>query len=367
MSDNNQDGMRSYENDQPDVFQPEDISDELIDYDGFMEPGYTPKTEERTEQQQGAAANTDPEIINYDDESDDPSKKLDPNSPEAIAAAEAGKIDYEDPNAPVKKEEEFKAEEAIKKLEALGFKVDQNAAPDPLQAKEFEIKELDRINNDLKSYLKLDDMRLCREHVIDEVIKKWQSAGKDPDINSDEFKTEVEYEMVQFEDNPRLASLQANQVKQILNNAIQKNEDKKTEISTEVKNTRDKAIQENRQALQGTFNGYNGKTLFGVKITPDHLKTAYKSITSGDFTKQIESDKSLQAEFALFLGLRDQISNNGGGTYNEGVAAAVKALEGNGPKVESSLAHTASRSGAGSVVDRASAWRAAEKVETTKK
>lgn len=359
MSDNNQDGMRNFENDQPDVFQMGDTSDELLPYEGFMSTDYASTIEEKTEQTNSEEQTQDK--INFEEDLTDPTK-----TQGTIADGNSTEIDFEDKDAPVKTDE-FKAEEAIKNLEALGFKVEKDGTVDPLQAKEFEIKQLDRVNNDLKEFLQSDDLSLCEQHVVDEIINEWKKTGRTPDLKSEEFKLEVKFQMAQFEDNPRLASLQANQVKQILNGAIQRNEAKKTEISTEVKNTRDKEIQENRQALQSAFTNYNGKTLFGQKIDAELLKTAYRNITSGEFTKQIESDRSLQAEFSLYLQLRKNIDNNGNGTYNEGVAAAVKALEGNGPKVESSLAQTVSRNGAGAVMDRLSAWRAAEKVEDTKK
>lgn len=362
VEENQELGMRGFENDQPNPFDMEDSSEDLIAYEGFMSGDYAPKVEEKTEQQSDNP-DTNAGKINYDD---DDQPDVNNPKPEEAAGTDSEKINYDDDKAP-EKTDEFKAEDAIAKLEALGFKVDKSGEPDPIQTKEFEIKEIDRVNTDLKAFVQMDDLRLCREHVVEEIITQWKKQGKTIDLNSEDFKTEVEYEMVQFEDNPRLAKLQANDVKQILNGAIERNEAKKNEIFNEVKSTRDKEIQENRQALQGVFDSYNGKVLFGQKIEPEHLKKAYRSLTSGDFTKQTESDRTLQAEFALYQLFRKDVANTGGRTYNEGVAAAVKALEGNGPKVESSLAQTVSRNGAGSVVDRVSAWRNAEKVDEPNK
>ena len=362
MSDNNKNGMRGFEDNQPDVFNMEDSSEDLIAYDGFMSPDYNPTVEEKTEQQTTDPAAPAP--INYDEE--ETAKPAGENLENQAASTDPDKINYEDEVAPVKTDE-FKEEEALEKLKALGYNVSKEGQVDPLQTKQFEITELERVNNSLKEFVQQDDLSLCREHVIEEIITKWRKEGREPDLKSEEFKTEVEYEMVQFEDNPRLAGLQAGQVKQILNQAIAKNETKKTEISNEVKATRDKELRQNRESLQGVFNGYNGKTMFGVQITPEHLKSAYKSITSGELSKQVNGDQSLQAEFALFLGMREQLGTSGSGTYNEGVAAAIKALEGNGPKVESSLAQTVSRNGAGTVLDRATAWKDAQKVVKTEK
>lgn len=363
MSDNNENGLRGFEDNQPDVFNMDDTSEDLISYDGFMSPDYSPAVEEKAEQQ--TIDPPAPEQINYDEEPANPSDKQAGENLDN-QAADPDKINYDDEVAPAKTDE-FKEEEALEKLKALGYDVSKKGEVDPLQTKQFEITELERVNNSLKEFVQQDDLSLCREHVIEETITKWRKEGREPDLKSEEFKTEVEYEMVQFEDNPRLAGLQAGQVKQILNQAIAKNETKKTEISNEVKATRDKELRQNRESLQGVFNGYNGKTMFGVQITPEHLKSAYKSITSGELSKQVNGDQSLQAEFALFLGMREQLGNSGSGTYNEGVAAAIKALEGSGPKVESSLAQTVSRNGAGTVLDRATAWKDAQKVVKTEK
>lgn len=360
MSDNNENGLRGFEDNQPDVFNMEDSSADLISYDGFMSSDYSTEVEEIAEQE-----NVGSEKINYDDELENTIKtSINENTEEKGSDDE--KINYDDDVAP-EKTDEFKEEEALEKLKALGYEVSKKGESNPLQAKQFEIDQLENVNKTLKEFIQQDDLSLCREHVIEETITKWRKEGREPDLKSDEFKTEVDYEMLQFEDNPRLAGLQASQVKQILNQAIAKNENQKEKISNEVKETQNKELRKNRESLQGVFNGYNGKTMFGTQITPEHLKSAYKSITSGELSKQVNADQSLQAEFALFLGMREKIGNSGSGTYNEGVAAAIKALEGNGPKVESSLAKTVSRNGAGIVLDRATAWRDAHKVVKTEK
>lgn len=333
----------------------EETDDELIKYDNFLSPDYEP------EPAPAAAENNvaEPAGIEIDFDA----------KPEAAAAAPELNADgtSKEPVVPaidfdgkgLVTTDEFKAEEALEKLKALGFEMVKAGDADPLQAKEHEITQINQVITNMQSALNLDDLSLCREQVYNDLAEEYKKNGKVSQIGSEEFKLEIEAGMEEFQYTPRLANLQANQVRSQIKEFIQDRTQAKEKINTEVKVARDKELEENRNSLKSTFTQYNNQVLFGQKIDQQTLVTAYQKVVSGDFTKTIEKDRALQAEFALYLELKPKLVQSGNGTYGEGVAATVNALNGSAQRqTPSSLNQTVSRPGAGSVTtDRLAKWR----------
>lgn len=365
--DTNSQGMRNFENNQPEMIM--DTSDDLIQYENFLSDDYVAPTTTQNNNQAALTEETTSTEIDYENTgtaNQNAAAGAENQSGTGAAAAPENKgIDFEDDK--VNTSEEFKAEVAIQQLEALGFKVEKDGESDPLKIKEHEIRQIDTVIGNMQNALKADDLSLCREKVIDDVIKKYTSQGKQHLINSEEFKLEVEAGMEEFQYNDRLISLQASQVRTEIQNFINDRTALKNKISAEVKEARDKEITENRKALQAEFNKYQGQVLFGQRLEVEDLKGAYNTLVSGDFAAKIEKDKALQAEFALFLQLKPKLAQGGGGTYGEGVAATVNALNGGAQTAtESSLAKTVSRPGAGGVLtDRLSRWKQIGEVKKT--
>lgn len=352
-------GMRNFASNQPDPVMV-DESDNLMEFENFLNS----ETDFSASPSVETPAGNEPAEIDFEGPNE-PQNESNGNSTENENETD---INFEDEL--VTEKNEIKPEDAIKLLESQGYKVEREGNLDPLKQKEHEINQIDTVINNLKNALQADDIVLCREKVVDDLIRKYKSSGRENLINSEEFKLEVEAGMEEFQYNERLVSLQAAQVRSDIQAFINDRTNLKNKISAEVREARDKEIQENRKALQEEFKKYNGQVLFGQRLEQKDLVNAYKTLVSGDFASKIEKDKSLQAEFALFLELKPKLAGqSGSGTYGEGVAAAVNALNGGTQKVtESSLAKTVSRPGAGGVLnDRLSRWKQLGEVKETGK
>lgn len=361
MSDSNT-GFRGMGNNNP-ITVMEENDDELIKYDNFLNDDF--QNTNSAASQQTAPANPAP--INFDGEepastepapgTTAPANEENPNGEPAKTINFDGTINPAD---------EFKAEEVIQKLEALGFKVEKSDGNDPMLKKEHEISQINQVISNLENALNASDIDLCREKAIEDIITKFRREGRENEINGEEFKLEVEYLMNEFSDNPRLISLQAAQVRNDIKSFINDKTEAKNKIQTEIKTVRDKELSENREALKTELTKFNGQVLFGQRLEEQNLINAYKNLTSGTFTEQINKDRALQAEFALYLELRPKLAQSGGGTYGEGVAAAVNALQNGSQQTTTSLGTTVSRPGAGSVdTDRLSRWKDIGKVKET--
>lgn len=344
-------GLRSFtENNEIPLM--EDGTDSLIAYDNFLSDEYeapenpAPIAADQNQNQENE--------INFD------------SNPAEVKPAEEkpedqNQIDFGDNNSDPANE--FKVDDAIKQLQSMGYNISQEQ--DPLRVKEHEITQLDSIIANMTNALEESDEVLCRESVYEELAKQYKREGRQNEIGGESFKLEVEAGMEEFKYSDRLMKLQANATRNLIKSFINEKTQEKEKIKSEVTQAREKEINENRTALKSTFTKYNNQKLFGQSVDQGTLIKAYQSITSGNFTKEIETNKDLQAEFAIYLQLRSNLQQSGGGTYGEGVAAAVNALNGKTQPTPSSLMNTVSRPGAGGIADRIARWGNIGKVDKT--
>ena len=334
--------------DQPIQVQSE-ASDELIQYEDFFSSSNYNDEHEQAQSSENIDDNAAP-VINFDDTDDEP------NGNENHQNDNHNQINFEDDAAPAEEDDIFKEEEAIEKLKALGYDVKKDEPQNAFEAKQVQIQSIDQIISGLESYLGYDDIELCKQKAIEDLKAEYKKTGREGLINTEEFKLELESTIQEYEYNPRLTKLEANTIRNDINNYINQKKSEKQGIVAEVEREQAEKIKQNRLSLQNKMTSFANKNLFGNKVNEDIVKNSYKKIVSGDFAKKINEDQELQAEFAIYLELKDRglISSSGKATYGEGVADAVNALNGNNVKTSvTPLDKTVSRPGAGnSIIDR---------------
>ena len=346
--------------DQPIQVQSE-ASDELIQYEDFFSSSNYNDEHEQAQASENIDNNAAP-VINFDDTDDKPKgdENHQNNNP--------NQINFEDDTASAEEDDIFKEEEAIEKLKALGYDVKKDEPQNAFEAKQVQIQSIDQIISGLESYLGYDDMELCKQKAIEDLKADYKKTGREGLINTEEFKLELESTIQEYEYNPRLTKLEANTIRNDINNYINQKKSEKQGIVAEVEKEQADRIKQNRLSLQNKMTSFANKNLFGNKVDEDIVKNSYKKIVSGDFAKKINEDQELQAEFAIYLELKDRglISSSGKATYKEGVADAVNAINGKNVKTSATpLDKTVSRPGAGnSIIDRISKWGARTEVKS---
>lgn len=339
--------------------QPFDLIEEETDYNIEVDENFLNGiVTEDTDQGAASSQQSSAEEIIFDDEDKNQNQ---PNGAATPAAEKPNEndIDFEDKETKTEDQDTFKAEEAIEKLKALGYNVGKDGEQvDPSQLKINEINTINATVSNLQKFIQQDDMALCRQKVTQDLLAKFKAENRNVDPNSEEFKLELAAEMQEYEYSPKMAALEAKAIRNDLKDYIAQEEGKRDKIQKEIEDETAEKTKTHRVELQTAFKTYVGKTLFGQKIEPDTVKKAYNKITTGDFAKMVNSSKDIQAKFALFVELQEQIEASGGGTFGEGAAAAVNAINGKpGPVSKTSLDKTLQRSSAGNTLaDRYASW-----------
>lgn len=343
-----------------DIFE----NDDNIEYDNdFFNSD--PDFQESQNPNQGNEEGGEESLIDFEDDLV-PNKPKDPVVETPPASTDNPDfINFDDPSAVSEDEDVFKEEEAVEKLKNLGYKVEKSEEESPSNLRTREIQKIDKEIDSFKQYMKASDEALCREKAILDVRERYIQQGRQSAINSEEFNMEVEDELEDYKFNEKLLKLTADLVRKDLKEVISLKEKDRNGLKQEEEKEKAENIKKNRLSLQKTFSQYNKKNVFGVEVTPEVIKQAYHNVTSGDFTKKVNNDQNIQAEFALFLELRDKIDLSGGGNYREGIAKAVNLLTGDGqPRSRTSLDNTVQRNaGNKTLVDRYSKWSQRTNVE----
>ena len=336
-----------------------DIADDLIQYDADFLNGIGP-------QENDESLDDVNDEINFDEENPE-SGKNESDKNQENKKANPDDLNFDDDKTGTQEAEDvFKEEEAVERLKALGYNINKNGeAADPYEQKQDQINEIDSVILNIQNFIKQDDLTLCKQKITQDLAEEYKKQGREKDINSEEFNLAVSGQMDEYNYSPRMASLEANQIRSELKQYISEKEGEKKTIQSEIDNKKSEEIKSHRLSLQDSFKGYKDKSLFGQKLSNETIQNAYKKIVSGDFAKQVNSDKNIQAEFALFLEMRDSINHSGGATYGEGVAAAVNAINGKNQQAsQSSLNRTVQRPSAGnSLRDRYESWGARTEVK----
>lgn len=335
-----------------------DETDDLIQYDNNFHSGIADFGDDEEDEDQN-------DDLTFDDDltSEDSGKKVVPEP--AKAAASLDEIDFDDDKVAEEDEDSFKAEEAIEKLKKLGYNVGKDEINDPSAEKLQKVNEIDRVVENIERFINQDDLVLCRQRVIQDLTDDYTKRGLASEINSEDFKADVEAQMDEYTYNTRMASLEAKTIRNEMKQFISEKTAEKETIQKEIEEQKNMEIKNHRLELQKSFKTYKDKTLFGKKLTAEVIQNAYKKMVSGEVAEKVNNDKNIQAEFALFLELRNEISKAGGATYGEGVADTVKALNGEQPATKTSLNRTVQRPSSGNNLhDRYSSWANRTAVKT---
>ena len=275
-------------------------------------------------------------------------------------------IDFEDeltknvnPSQPQNQENE---EDLIKKLQEKGYKIEKEGATSENKEEALEMERIDGLLNQANQFISQPDNVVVKEKLRSDLAKQYSQRGKQHLVGSEEFEIELEGEYSEYENNPAMTKLFADNVRRDVKEVISQNEQQKNQIVAKREQAEQQKVAENRINLQNGIKAIasSNEGFLGVKITPEVSKKIYNSVISGEFAKTVNSDPNLVAEFATYIEHREEIRKKlGGPSYGEGVKAAVDALLGNNKDARTTpltQAMTSSSNGQGGAVNRKSSW-----------
>jgi hypothetical protein len=229
--------------------------------------------------------------------------------------------------------DELSEEELIQRLQQKGY-----AAPvkEEEKSEDFvENQEFQRLNNELQNaenFLKQPDAEVIRIKSRDELIKKYQSLGKSHLVGTEDFEIDLEATVEEITQSEHQAKMYADNIRNGIANYKNTVEAQKQNLNTKKQERRDQAIAQSRLKLQGSLeNIVSGGKFFGVDVNAEQAQEVYNEITSGEFTKTVNSNPDLVAKFAFFTKNLEAIESLlGGATYGQGVKDAVTAIRDKG-------------------------------------
>lgn len=229
-----------------------------------------------------------------------------------------------------KEEKEEDTQALIEKLKARGIEVKQPEEQTPQS--EIERQKLNRIDGFIKlaeEFLQQDDISVIKDSLINEVTIKYERLGKKDLIGTEEFDTEVEMELSEYENNPRAAKSFADNIRLSISEKINLNKAEKENINKSKIEAENLKRLEERKIIRDTISKFNKQKLFGIEATQEILQSVYNSIVSNDITKAVNSNPEILAEIAFYVKNRDSIKENfGKATFGEGVKSIVDEISG---------------------------------------
>lgn len=221
-------------------------------------------------------------------------------------------------------------QKVIEKLKAEGYEVKRNDDNSPDKKTELEINQLKNIVETATNFIKKPNLELIRIKFENDKAQQYKNSGRENMIGKEEFKIEVEAELSRFEDDPVIAEIMADKLRnEIKETVIKQNNDKLETINSELQRKYTEKLTENRNRLQESFKKYHKEGFLNVKPSPEEINEVYQDIISNNFAKSVKDNPNELVEFALFRKYKTQILEAfGGGTYGDGVADAFKTIEG---------------------------------------
>jgi hypothetical protein len=229
--------------------------------------------------------------------------------------------------------DELSEEELIQRLQQKGY-----SAPvkEEEKSEDFvENQELQRLNNELQNaenFLKQPDAEVIRIKSRDELIKKYQSLGKAHLVGTEDFEIDLEATVEEITQSEHQAKMYAESIRNGIATYKNNVEAQKQNLNTKRQEKRDQAVAQSRLKLQGSLeNIVSGGKFFGVDVNTEQALEVYNEITSGEFTKTVNSNPDLVAKFAFFTKNLEAIESLlGGATYGQGVKDTVTAIRDKG-------------------------------------
>lgn len=252
--------------------------------------------------------------------------------------------------------------ELIAELEKRGITV---AKPKEEDVNAQRTEELQRLNSTItsaESFLNLPPEKIVREKLRSNLVKQYTSSGRQSQIESDDFQIDLESELEKYTENSTLLNIYSDNIKREVQDVIRETKEKAGEINSVVEKEIKQTLVQKREKLQSGVTAIHASGIFGIRPTAKESEEIYDSIISGEFTKSVNSDPNLVAEFATFIKFREKINSKlGGPTYGEGVKSAAETINGGPLKTESSLGTvvrnaTQGVTGSGNNNDRRKSW-----------
>lgn len=261
-----------------------------------------------------------------------------------------------------KKENTFDPDEAIKKLQEQGFVVEKKEIESEDQLEQAELQRLNSEYQSAQEFLTKSNDVIITEKLRNDLAKEYRDYGKAHLINTEEFDIEVESKFERIAENETTKNMYADNIRRGIQEYAEGVKGKTKEISDKKELRFKQQLAAKRKDLQGAIGGLMKTKFLGIDVNAEVANEIYQDITSGNFTKEIEANPALIAEFALYKKNREAIMQSfGGATYGEGVKAAVDAINKSGTATKSSLqqAMTGSSNAQGSI-SRRQAWQMPE-------
>lgn len=257
---------------------------------------------------------------------------------------------------------ELSDEELIAKLKEKGYNIDKEEVVPEEQAQRVEMNRLNEEYQNAVNFINKSADEKIADKVKNDLAAEYRTLGQEHLIGKEDFDYEVEQKINKISENEVTKQLFTENLTKGVEayaNGIKAQQQKIVEAA-EIKEKR--AVAERRGNLQTSIKSLTTKPFMGIEVTPEMASAVYQEITSGDFTKEVNNNPTLVAEFALFKKNREAImANVGGATYGEGVKAGVNSIV-NGTTNHSSKSplHNAMASpsnASGSQVTRRQAWQ----------
>lgn len=233
------------------------------------------------------------------------------------AAADANKIDLEDLNK--KLNTDFKTEEELKNF-MKGKEAEETADKDTLA--------LESAKSDLDYYVPL--LSLSNEDLMTRQYESMAVQQK-KDLNDEDVQFEIEEKVQKLLDSNTLDLYATNLRKEIQSKKVDPANAIQSSITARKEQEALDFAKTEKEALQNAFaKVYNNQNFFGVKISKEDIAQEYKKVQSGEFMKELQSDKEAVAELALFRRFKETIFGKATGMkYEDGVKAMLDEFKNN--------------------------------------
>ena len=217
-------------------------------------------------------------------------------------------------------------EALIAKLEAKGIKVQKPEESNEEVEFNKKLQEAETSIRMANEFINLPDRDIVFEKIKNDLANKYHQVGRGNEINSEDFKLELEAEMDQYDGNTAMTKIYADNIRnQVKTNSLSKAVQNKESLIKEKSEKIEKAIKENDTKLKTAFNEFHTNSFFGMEVSKEMAQETFDYIKTGQLSKEIKQSPQLLAKVALFLKHEKQISEKlGGPTYGEGVADAMK-------------------------------------------
>lgn len=261
-----------------------------------------------------------------------PTERVIEKTAEEIEAEKSTSLFSEDLFKENEKDEQQKGPDAelIAKLEAQGFKVEKKEVVDKEAEITKKIEFHEKNINDAKEFIAKDDKYIVLEKLKNDKADMYSNTGRQHLINSEEFNIEIEAELEANYENPAILKMFADNLRSaIKQNVIDKNDNEKQKIVSEIQIEKAKDIQERTKKLDGSFDTIYKDGYLGLKFEKQEVIDARNNVVNGKFTEEIKNNPEILAKLALvYYQEQKLIQKVGQPTYGEGIAATYHTLNG---------------------------------------